>query len=430
MQQSEGSSPPRSPDTGNVSLASLGPAVIVASVVLGPGSILINSQVGWKFGYTRIWVLLLAAILMWGMTTLAARVGLLLDQSPCEIIARRVGRPIAIAIGVSLFTVASSFQFSNNLGVLYGVEPIITTLSPKLPANMWQLPVLIGLNAAIVLVLVVSRSLYRPVERSMKWLVMLMLIGFAGNLVLARPDPFAIAAGCLPGTSQTSMTSVDWLSILGLVGTTFSVAAAFYQAYLVRQKGWTANDIGRAFIDGSVGIATLAAMSLMVMITAASVLHGNPEVTSLTSAADVAFQLRPLFGPWATVLFAIGILAGALSSFVVNAIVGGTMLADGIGKGHNIDTRWPRYCTITTLLIGMTVAIAIKQLGFTTGQLIVFAQAITVLGNPLLAASLLWLSYQPEIVAANAVPTWLRLLAWLGLIVVSLLSGRTVYMWL
>ena len=38
-------------------LRTLGPALIVASVVLGPGSILTASQVGASFGYELVWVL-------------------------------------------------------------------------------------------------------------------------------------------------------------------------------------------------------------------------------------------------------------------------------------------------------------------------------------------------------------------------------------
>ena len=42
-----------------------------------------------------------------------------------------------------------------------------------------------------------------------------------------------------------------------LVGTTFSVAGAFYQAYLVREKGWTIEDSKRGLIDSVEGIVSL-----------------------------------------------------------------------------------------------------------------------------------------------------------------------------
>ena len=64
------------PDRPRLSLFSLGPAIITASVVLGPGSILSSSKIGYEFGYQMAWVLLVALALMLGMTALSARLGL------------------------------------------------------------------------------------------------------------------------------------------------------------------------------------------------------------------------------------------------------------------------------------------------------------------------------------------------------------------
>ncbi|MDA1277664.1 MAG: divalent metal cation transporter, partial [Verrucomicrobia bacterium] len=106
-------------------IESLGPAIIVACVVLGPGSILANSKVGWQFGYDMLWVVLCAAILMIGMTALSARLGVLLDHSLCEELSRRAGRFWGAAVGVCIFLVCGSFQFGNNLGVLFAIDPFL-----------------------------------------------------------------------------------------------------------------------------------------------------------------------------------------------------------------------------------------------------------------------------------------------------------------
>ena len=42
-------------------LRSIGPAIIVAAVVCGPGSMLMSSKTGAIYGYQMIWVLVLAA---------------------------------------------------------------------------------------------------------------------------------------------------------------------------------------------------------------------------------------------------------------------------------------------------------------------------------------------------------------------------------
>ena len=109
----------------------MGPAIIVASVVVGPGSILTSSQIGVEFGYSMVWVLALAVLLMMGMTALSSRLGVVLEGTLCDELARRAGRPFAALAGISLFLIAACFQFGNNLGVLAAIEPFVKSADAR-----------------------------------------------------------------------------------------------------------------------------------------------------------------------------------------------------------------------------------------------------------------------------------------------------------
>ena len=63
-------------------LRSIGPAIIVAAVVCGPGSMLMSSKTGAIYGYSMIWLVLMAATLMWSMVALSARLGVVLERTP------------------------------------------------------------------------------------------------------------------------------------------------------------------------------------------------------------------------------------------------------------------------------------------------------------------------------------------------------------
>ena len=333
---------------------SLGPAIITASVVLGPGSILSASRIGYQHGYTMAWMLLLAVVMMIGMTALSARLGVVLEGTLCSELARRAGRWAAVITGVSLFLIAACFQFGNNLGVIAAIEPFVTTEAAAdatvkenaLSTVKWvSTVVIVLLNWLIIVALFGFQRLYQPVERLMKVLVLLMIVGFAGNLVMARPDLVTALMGLVPqlpeGASETLLPKavdgkiVDHLMpVIAMFVTTFSIGGAFYQSYLVRKKGWTRDNLWEGFVDSTVGICILGLVTLMIMVTAAAVLHDNPDVSEPKSAADVARQLEPLFGPAAKVLFCMGIFAGAFSSFLVNAMIGGTILSDALGLGE------------------------------------------------------------------------------------------------
>ena len=126
-------------------------------------------------------------------------------------------------------------------------------------------------------------------------------------------------------------------------------------------------------------------------------------------------------------LFLLGILAAALSSFMVNAMVGGTLLADGLGWGSSMDERWPKRFTIAALLIGMAVALASTAGGMSRVGLIIFAQALTVLGGPVLAFSLVYLAMRPAPPPAESVPAWMKYIGVLGGVVTLVLAVRTAW---
>ncbi len=437
-------------------LGAFGPAIIVAAVVLGPGSILTSSKVGCQYGYRMLWVLAAAGGLMIGVTALASRLGVSLSRTLCGELAARLGRPFAVFVGLTLFVIVACFQSSNNIAVLASIEPFFSAdptqdvgaASP--PVAESERPVatpslrrardatLLLLNGVIIATLYGFKRLYRPLERLMMLLVLIMLGAFAANLAFSAPRlaavlqglvpqlPIPAREGLLPELRDGRVTDPLW-AIQGLVATTFSIGGAFYQGYLVREKGWTIDDFRQGLTDSITGISALVAASAMIMITSAAVLHGIVPAESLNSAADVASQLEPLFGTAATTLFLLGILAAALSSFLVNAMVGGTLLSDGLGWGSSMDEKWPKRFTVAALLIGAGVALATTSGGMSRVGLIIFAQALTVLGGPVLAFSLVYLATRSDLAPTTRVPAWMKLMSTLGGAVVLLLAIRTAW---
>ncbi|MCA9040572.1 MAG: divalent metal cation transporter [Planctomycetaceae bacterium] len=436
--------------------SSLGPAIITASVVLGPGSIVTASKLGYNSGFSMIWVVLIAVAMMICMTALSARLGVVLEHSLCQELKNRAGTPIAVLTGVSLFLICACFQYSNNLGILLAVEPLVENVGPTV-----SILVIVVLNIFIIAVLWGLKSLYTHIEKLMKLLVAMMTIAFAINLGFAlvtdlpekatddqpatveaetntaendvstpapenpassteestdSPEEIVAAAEKKPASSNSAL-----IGVIAIIGTTCSFAGAFYQSYLVREKGWTIANIKQGFIDSTLGITLLGLITLMILATAALVLHGKVDVEPKT-AADVAKSLQPAFGNFAVIIFCLGIFAGAFSSFLVNSMIGGAMLSDGLGLGYHIDKLAPKVCTTIALLLGMGVAVYMKltetpeEPASAPANLILVAQSAVVIGYPVLAAAMLWLSTRADLTGEREIPKWLRIAAGLGLI--------------
>lgn len=396
-------------------LKSIGPAVIVAAVVLGPGSILTSSKVGATFGLLGLPVIAGATVLMIGMVALAARLGAVYEGSLCDELAARLGRPVSVAIGSTLFVLVAFFQSSNNIALIGGIEPLFG--DQPLDFNIRCL-ILVVTNLLIIAVLYLLRDLYRSVESVMKLLMGVMTLAFLLNfmVVFTRPrsyEPIATAA------------DLDWLPLLGMIGTTFSVGGAFYQAYLVKEKGWGPDKVRETFADSVLSITLLGGVSSMILLTSWRVFYGHPNPVELSSVADVAHQLSPLFGAAAKLIFCLGILAGALSSFLVNALIGGTIMSDSLGKGASLRDKWPLHLTAVALLVGMAVAIASLKNEGSTVHLIMIAQALTVLGIPALAAALIYLGTRNELKHERRISRGLVILAVIGFGVACVLAALT-----
>jgi manganese transport protein len=419
----------------------IGPALITACVVFGPGSLLISSNVGATYGFELLWLLVLTAVLMGTFMTTAARIGVVGGATPCTLIASRLGRPAAAIIGINLCLICAAFQFSNNLAVAAAFDSLGVKRLFGDPAQMTvrtraliDTGFLVAFNALVIGSIFALRHVYKGLERVMKIMVGVILTSFLVNLLVVRPDLSAILAGLIPrlpeglslGLPVRTEAGVkdSMVLVAGLLGTTFSVAAAFFQGNLVREKGWTLADYDRGIGDSLAGVTVLTGVSAMIMITSGALLRGQPA----NDISVLATQLRPLLGPVAGVLFSVGLLAVAMNPFVINSMIGGTVLADGLGRPARLSDAWPRRFTVVVLLIGMGVALIVLHAGVKKVDAIIFGQAMTVIGNPLMAVAILWLANRRDIMGDKRNTRLLNILGGAGFLVVLLIALRVLYL--
>ena len=383
----------------------IGPGLVTACVVIGPGSILTSSKVGAEEGYSKIWVVVVSVVIMLTYVTLGMRLGVVSGQSNGVLASRHIHPSVSVLIGLSVFFISAAFQFGNNLGAH-------SALSTYVEFDYWP----IVLNVIVLSVLFGFRNLYPFVERTMACFVALMLVAFAINLGFAKPDPAEFAKGFLPLGGDSKIG----LPLLGLIGTTFVISAAYYQSYLVQFKGWTLDNLRRGMQDARLSATIMGVITVMIMSTAAAVLRGQ----ELSGVGDVADQLKPLFGEKGRAIFCLGLFAAAFSSFIVNSMIGGFILSDALGLGSTPNERWPRILTAAVLVIGMAVALFVIKTGVKPVPAIVAAQAVTVLAAPLIAGAMLWLTNLESVMGEHRNGPVINIAAGAGLL---LLVGMSIY---
>ncbi|MBL8026839.1 MAG: divalent metal cation transporter, partial [Fibrobacteres bacterium] len=351
----------------------VGPALVTASLVVGPGSVTVATKSGALHGYSLLFVLPLLWLFMCTYTFIGAKIGLASTRSPLTAIAETIGRPVAIFFGIATFYICSIFQAGDVIGVSAALSAV--TGLPTLFFNLF-FPII------CIILYYKSPNVYQWIEKLMLVMIITMLGSFILNLLWAKPVISEVAAGFSP-----HMPTAGEIGLLSaMTATNFVVAAAFYQSYLVKEKGWKEGDGSSIMADTVFGISLLFIIVGVITVTSAAVL--KPKGIVVNSAADMAMQLEPLLGVHSKVLFSLGLFAASFSSLAVNALTGATLLSDGLGQGHKLsDTSVKRYAAII-MLIGVVIAIIT---GSSPVKAIITLQRMTLLPVPFMALGMIWL---------------------------------------
>lgn len=389
-------------------LAMAGPAFVVGAWQFGPGNLTSAVQAGGRFGYSLIWVIAVSTVLMLAFTDMSVRIALHSRGSLITTIKEVLGKGTGVIAGIGVFGITLMFSVGNAVGsglglsLMFGGSPV-----------MWT-----ALCTLAVAAVVFSRNTYRLVERALVAAIVLMAVGFILSAVLTGPDWGEAATGFIP-----TLPPGVGLLLVALIGTNFSINAAFYTGYATRERRMRKSQYRDITIgDTFPGIIAPGIMTMLVIVVAAA-------ATERTGAAPGTLQqlsrvLEPLAGPAGSWIFAFGFFAAAFSSMIANASAGGTLLSDGIGWGNTLDAKRVKMLVLVVLGFGVLVTLAFG--GASPIQLIIVAQALTVIFAPVLGILLMILANNASLMGEMKNAWWQNLVGVLGLLAIFATCYRLV----
>ncbi|HRO95014.1 Nramp family divalent metal transporter [uncultured Citricoccus sp.] len=380
-------------------LALMGPGFIVGAWQFGPGNLASAVQAGSLHGYDLIWVIAVSTVLMLGFTDMSVRIALASDRSLIQMIKKRLGKVTGVAAGIGVFLITLMFSVGNAVGSGLGMSMVFGG-SPTL----WTL-------ACTVLVAIVAwaPNYYKVFERGLLAIIALMAIGFLASAVLTKPDWVEVADGFIP-----SLPPGAGMLLVALVGTNFSINAAFYTGYASRERGLRPEQYKATTLADTIpGIVAPGIMTILVIVAAATALRATGgEAKTL---ADLAKVLEPVAGPAGPIVFGLGFTCAAFSSMIANATAGGTLISDALGWGNKLDRHRVKAMICLVLAFGLAVTLLAQGSPI---QLIITAQALTVIVAPLLGILLLIMATRKDVMGKYVNRWWQTLLGLVGLIAI------------
>ena len=313
-------------------LAILGPGLITGASDDDPSGIATYSQAGARYGYALGWSLVFTYPLMTAVQMISARIGRTTGRGIAGNLRRYYPNSLVLAV-VALLLVANVINIGADLGAMADAAKLVIGG----PAQLYLLAF-----AAICAVVPVFMAYTRYVA-ILKWLT-LALLAYIATLALVDVDWGAALAGI--AVPRLTWDKGYWAMIVAIFGTTISPYLFFWQAGqeaedtredAERQPLKTAPHQGpdalqRIGLDTFVGMAASNIVALAIILATAATLH-VAGTTEIETSAQAAEALRPIAGPYAAILFALGIVGTGLLAVPV---LGGSA-AYAIGEA----LRWP-----------------------------------------------------------------------------------------
>ena len=311
----------------------MGPGLITGASDDDPSGIATYSQAGAQFGYSLGWTLLFSWPLMCAIQEISARVGRITGRGIAGNLKQHYPRPFLVVL-VSLLLVANTINLGADLGAM-GAALKLVVGGPQL-----LYVAIFGVVSALLQVF----ARYSRYVSVLKWLT-LSLFAYVAVALVAHVPWGQMARGLFLPAIQFK---TDYLTVVvAVLGTTISPYLFFWQAEeeveetkerpgavpLTRAPSQAKDEFKRIRVDTYIGMAFSNIVALSIVVTTAATLHAH-GVTDIQTSAQAAQALKPIAGPFAFAVFALGVVGTGL--LAVPVLAGSAAFAVGEAFGWHV----------------------------------------------------------------------------------------------
>ena len=334
--------------------ARLGPRLVTGAADDDPSGIATYSQVGAQFGYGLAWTMLFSYPLMTVTQLIAARIGGVTGGGIAQNLRRHYPHSLLVTV-VALLAIANIVNLGADLGAMGEAFGLLIGGRARVAT----------LGFGIVCILLETFMSYPRYATALKWGT-LSLLTYVGVVFAAHvPIGTALRATFVP---HFTFDAAHAMALVAVLGTTISPYLFFWQSSqeveeLHRRRAKplritpqnARRELARIRVDTVTGMGFSNLIALFIVVATAATLNAR-GVTEIQTASQAAEALRPIAGPFAFALFAIGIIATGMLAIPVLAgsVAYGVSEMFGWRRGLDHKPRQARafYATIAVATLG------------------------------------------------------------------------------
>jgi len=349
-------------------LGFLGPGVITGAAGDDAGGIATYASIGAQYGYTLLWVMGPITVALIVVQIMVARMGVVTGKGFAELIREEFGvkwsafAMLVLLIANSTVTVAE-FAGIAAAGELFNIPRIISV--PLMAVVVW---------------LIVVRASYTVAEKIFI-LLSTALLTYVGAAFLANPDWGDVGRGLV---TPSFIPEAGYLTTLvALVGTTITPYMLFYLQSSISDKGVRVADYAAERTDVVLGSLLTTVIAVFIIVSTAATLHTQGVLVN--TPEDAARALEPLAGPYARVLFGLGLFGASMLAASVLPLSTAYAVCGAFGWERGVSRSWseaPIFNSLYTALIAIAAAFVLIP-GLPLIQVIVATQFLNGLLLPI-----------------------------------------------
>jgi manganese transport protein len=366
-------------------LAFAGPAVIASIAYMDPGNFATNIQAGAKYGYTLLWVVLLANLIAMLFQALSAKLGIVTGRNLAEMCRDEFPRPVVWGMWAVSEVAAMATDLAEFLGGAIGLS------------LLFHMPLFAGMVVTAIVtygILLFEGSGFRPVELIIGGLVGIIGLCYLIEMFIAPVD---WGAAALHTVVPELPDGEALLLAVGIIGATVMPHAIYLHSGLTQGRTPVRDENERRkvlrFSNQEVILALVVAglVNMAMVMMASSAFHaGHSDVAEIETAY---YTLTPLLGIGAAGVFLLSLIASGVASSAVGTMAGQMIMQGFVGFRIPI---WVRR------LVTMLPAFVVVGLGANATSALVISQVVLSIALPLPMIALLIFTGRADIMGSFA----------------------------
>jgi len=321
----------------------LGPGVITGGADNDPAGIATYSIVGATAGFAQNWLLLISTPMLIVVQQMSAKVANVTKADLATVLRTTFGARVATP-AVLLMVIANVITMGADLLAMGAALQLLTGIK----FIYWIVP-LAGVMGCVTIFLE-----YRLVSKLMLWLVALGAAYIVAAL-MARPDWGSVLRSTV--VPHVELSPAFLMASVGMLGTTITPYLFFWQTSGEVEERRGVQRLTQTNLDIAVGMVWSNLTAFFIIVATGAVLFTRHA--EIRTAADAARALEPFAGHYATVIFAVGIIAAGLLAIPVLAAAAAFGVAGLAGWRRGLGHK-PRNAPQFYVVIGLSFLVAME----------------------------------------------------------------------